>query len=188
MARCDVVFFLSRSGQFLDQSDMHLLANQLPQSGVKRMILVAGQYDALLLDDGFNRDSLAATEDNLTQRIHKRASTEMGKLAEQRRQAGRDENADLIAQLTTPILASTFAHGFAHWPQEQWNEAMQHVYQELTEMAEDEWDGYQFSHADWLRIACFDQLTQAYQVARQDKQQLLQQQKEGISIGNTMKN
>ena len=37
MARCDVVFFLSRSGQFLDQSDIHLLANQLPQSGVKRI-------------------------------------------------------------------------------------------------------------------------------------------------------
>ena len=31
MARCDVVFFLSRSGQFLDQSDIHLLANRYPK-------------------------------------------------------------------------------------------------------------------------------------------------------------
>lgn len=180
MARCDVVFFLSRSGQFLDQSDIHLLANQLPQSGVKRMVLVAGQYDALLLDDGFNRDSLAKTEANLTKRIYDRAEKEMGKLAEQRRQAGRVENAALLEQLTKPILSSTFAHGFVNWPKERWSEAMQHVHGNLLEMAEDEWGGYQWTKADWLRIASFEQLTQAYQQARNDKQQLLQCQRESI--------
>ena len=44
MAHCDVVFFLSRASQFLDQSDMDLLARQLPGNGVKRMVLVAGSW------------------------------------------------------------------------------------------------------------------------------------------------
>ena len=83
------------------------------------MVLVAGQYDALLLDDGFIRDSLAKTEANLTKRIYDRAEKEMGKLAEQRRQAGRVENAALLEQLTKPILSSTFAHGFVNWPKER---------------------------------------------------------------------
>lgn len=180
MARCDVVFFLSRSSQFLDQSDMHLLANQLPQSGVKRMVLVAGQYDAVILDDGFNRSSLAETEANLQKRLSTRARTELGKLAEERRQAGRVENAELLEQLTQPILSSTFAHGFACWPAERWNEAMHHVHQEIRELAESEWSGYQWTPADFERIANFGQLTAAYQQARDDKQALLQQQREGI--------
>lgn len=35
MKRCDVVFFLSRASQFLDQSDIEL-PSQLPQGGVQK--------------------------------------------------------------------------------------------------------------------------------------------------------
>ena len=39
MEVCDVVFFLSRASNFLDQTDMDLLTSQLPQKGVKRLVL-----------------------------------------------------------------------------------------------------------------------------------------------------
>lgn len=47
---CDIVFFLSRAGSFLDTNDWELLCKQLPQKGVKEMILVASQYDSGLRD------------------------------------------------------------------------------------------------------------------------------------------
>ena len=47
---CDVVFFLSRAGSFLDMNDWELLCKQLPQKGVKKMVLVASQYDSGLRD------------------------------------------------------------------------------------------------------------------------------------------
>lgn len=47
---CDVVFFLSRAGSFLDVNDWELLCKQLPQKGVKKMVLVASQYDSGLRD------------------------------------------------------------------------------------------------------------------------------------------
>lgn len=47
---CDVVFFLSRAGSFLDVNDWELLCKQLPQKGVKKMVLVASQYDGGLRD------------------------------------------------------------------------------------------------------------------------------------------
>ncbi len=47
---CDVVFFLSRAGSFLDRNDWELLCKQLPQKGVKKMVLVASQYDSGLRD------------------------------------------------------------------------------------------------------------------------------------------
>ena len=49
MANSDVVFFLSRASNFLDTSDINLLSNQLPEAGVKRLVLVAGQYDLSLI-------------------------------------------------------------------------------------------------------------------------------------------
>lgn len=99
MKRCDVVFFLSRASQFLDQSDIELLSSQLPQGGVQKMVLVAAQYDSVIIDDGFNRDSLAECETNVQKRVNRRAETELGKLAEQRERAGRPQVAELGSRL-----------------------------------------------------------------------------------------
>lgn len=179
MKRCDVVFFLSRASQFLDQSDIELLSSQLPQGGVQKMVLVAAQYDSVIIDDGFNRDSLAECETNVQKRINRRAETELGKLAEQREQAGRPQIAELLRSLTKPILSSTFAFGFSHWEQSQWDKAMQHTYKELQSLGE-EWGDYQFTQADWERIGNFKTLSQEYEQARQNKVQLLEQKKQEL--------
>ena len=47
---CDVVFFLSQSGSFLDKSDWELLSTQLPQKGVKKLVLIASKYDSGIRD------------------------------------------------------------------------------------------------------------------------------------------
>lgn len=180
MTRCDVVFFLSRASQFLDQSDLSLLTEQLPQGGVKHMVLVAGQYDSVIMDDGYNRNSLEECETNVQKRITRRAQEELGKLADQREQAGRHKNAELLRGLTTPILSSTFAHGFAEWTQDQWGDSMKHVHQELTELADNEWNGYQITQTDWQRIGNFKELSDAFNAAKADKSKLIQAQREGI--------
>ena len=58
MEVCDVVFFLSQSGSFLDKSDWILLSSQLPQKGVKKLVLVASKYDSGI------RDILRAQDDD----------------------------------------------------------------------------------------------------------------------------
>ncbi len=180
MAQCDVVFFLSRASQFLDQSDMDLLMNQLPGNGVKRIVLVAGQLDGVILDDGFDRKSLAETEANLSMRLGRRAAGEMEKRAKFREEGGDIAIAAMLRTLKEPILASTFAHGFAVWEPAQWNDAMRHVHQELTEMAAGSWHDYVFTHQDWQRIGNFASLRAAYQSARQDKQALLKAQRDEL--------
>ena len=180
MARCDVVFFLSRSSQFLDQSDIHLLTDQLPQGGVERLYLIAGQYDSAILDDGFNRESLSECETNLQNRLNKRAVKELGDLADKKRKAGHEHLADLLENLVNPIVSSTFAHGFASWDSSTWDAAMQHVYKELKETADNDWDGYQFTQQDWQRIANFETLKEKYQAARIEKNQILESKKQSL--------
>lgn len=176
MARCDVVFFLSRCGQFLDSSDMNLLARQLPGKGVKRMVLVAGQFDAVILDDGYDRTSLAETEKNILTRLGRRSAEEMEKLAKSYEERDRQEIANLVRSIKTPIFSSTFAHGFASWPEDKWNRSMKHVHGELSEMAADKWDGYEFTNEDWMRIGNFSSLKQQYDAAVTDKKAILHEQ------------
>lgn len=180
MARCDVVFFLSRASQFLDQSDIHLLTDQLPQGGVERLYLIAGQYDSAILDDGFNRESLSECETNLQNRLNKRAVKELGDLADKKRKAGHEHLADLLENLVNPIVSSTFAHGFSTWDVSKWDATMLHVHTELKEMAENDWDEYQFTQQDWQRIANFDALRDKYQIARVEKNQILESKKQSL--------
>ncbi len=50
MELCDVVFFLSQTSSFLDASDWDLLSTQLPQKGVKKLVLIASKFDSGLRD------------------------------------------------------------------------------------------------------------------------------------------
>jgi len=180
MARCDVVFFLSRCGQFLDQSDMDLLASQLPGKGVKRLILVAGQYDNVLLDDGYDHSSLAKTEANIQSRLGRGASEKFERLASEREKQGMADVAALLRGIKTPIFSSSFAYGFAHWPRERWSASMRHSHGQLSSMAADHWNGYVFTVEDWRRIAHFEPLREAFNAARADKEKLLAAQREGL--------
>lgn len=181
MQECDVVFFLSRASQFLDQSDMDLLTQQLPFSGVRRMALVGGQLDGAVLDDGYNQPSLAATLENLRRRLGERARTEIEKFARRNDDMGEEyaARAAMLRKLAAPILASTFAHGFAAWPPERWSEAMRHTHGRITEMAASEWGQPQgLTKEQWLEIANFAPLRQAYDEERALKAETLQRQKD----------
>ena len=180
MAQCDVVFFLSRASQFLGVSDKELLASQIPGNGVKRMVLVAGQMDAAILDDGFNRSSLDATVLNIQTRLSKNSSKLMEDLAKVREGHGDIQVAQLLREIKNPIFASTFAYGFATWPDAQWSENMLHSYKELKELAKDHWSGSEFTQTDWERIGNFSSLREAYHGARRDKEIILQSQRDEL--------
>ncbi|MFM5532024.1 dynamin family protein [Aeromonas veronii] len=179
MANCDVVFFLSRCSQFLDESDVSLLSEQLPNKGVKRLVLVAGQFDSAILDDGYDRGSLAETENNIRRRLLRGASEKVAELVKLRRERGQTRLAEVLAQLADPVFSSTFAYGFAHWPETNWGRSMHHTYSQLQDMAEECW-GEPINQPQWQQIANFAALTGAYQQARQDRLPLLEQQRAGF--------
>lgn len=58
MGKCDVVFFLSSLSQFLDQSDMEVLSQNLPSKGIKHISLIGTMFDNLLVEEGDKYDSL----------------------------------------------------------------------------------------------------------------------------------
>lgn len=173
MAQCDVVFFLSSAARLLDENDQQLLATQLPAKGVKRLLLVAAQFDAAIIDDGYDRPSLAACEAHLRQRLDRHARSNIERLAAQRERQGFPEVATLLRGIQAPLFASTYAQALATLPATQWSNGQRHVATQFAELAEDCWNGLQPSTDDWLRIGGFAALEAALTQARTDKEAIL---------------
>ena len=77
MEKCDVVFFLSRTSQFLDAVDMELVSRQLPQKGVENLILIGSQFDLGIRDVLRKSGSLAAAAENIRTKLIKYAADTM---------------------------------------------------------------------------------------------------------------
>ena len=78
IGRCDVVFFLSRGSQFIDENDMKMIQNQIPQKGVARMVLICSRFDEALLDELKKCGSLRATIEKLTPKLTEYAQSRFG--------------------------------------------------------------------------------------------------------------
>jgi len=180
MAQCDVVFFLSPSGRLLDESDQQLLAAQLPAKGVKRLILVAAQFDAAILDDGFDRSSLGECETRLRQRLSDHARRNLEHLALKREKQGFPDIAALLRGIGAPLFASTYAEALASLPPRHWSSGQRHVHQQFAELAEDAWGGTAPETADWQRIGGFATLEFALNRARADKETILATQRASL--------
>ncbi|MDR3109486.1 MAG: dynamin family protein [Planctomycetaceae bacterium] len=50
LEKCDVVFLLSYTGQFLSADDMTLLQKTLPHNGIRNAVLVGSKFDSVILD------------------------------------------------------------------------------------------------------------------------------------------
>ncbi len=52
LSQCDIVFLLSYSGQFMDNSDVGYMIEKLPNEGIRNIILLGSKFDSALLDEG----------------------------------------------------------------------------------------------------------------------------------------
>lgn len=151
MEVCDVVFFLSQSGSFLDKSDWTLLSSQLPQKGVKKLILIASKYDSGIrdvlrvkdADDEFDEDE--NTTDNISvaykiirKKLRKRAKSKVEEFVRDLEQ--RDRSPELIAiikECTEPLLISAMAHNMLSKDYEEYSSEEKNVYNALKVFSKD---------------------------------------------------
>ncbi len=49
--KCDVVFFLSYTGQFLTENDISLLKKTLPENAVNNVVVIASKFDSGIMDN-----------------------------------------------------------------------------------------------------------------------------------------
>ncbi len=130
--RCDAAFYLSRASYFMDSNDIALISSQLPQKGVKKLILIASQYDNALLDVMSGGESLADAELHLNEILTNRAKECIKQIAENLIKNGcSQEVVDVVKNCSTPYFISSVVQNMALTPKSQYSELCKHVYFQL---------------------------------------------------------
>lgn len=182
MEVCDVVFFLSQSGSFLDKSDWTLLSSQLPQKGVKRLVLIASKYDSGIRDilrvqdddDIFGEDD--NTADNIPKackiikkKLRKRAKSKVEEFVHdlEARESSL-ELIEVIKQCSEPILVSVMAHNMTKKEEEEYSAEEKNVYFALKKFSDD-------IASDLCLLGNFDEINKIFSDVIAEKEEILEQ-------------
>ena len=181
MEVCDVVFFLSQSGSFLDKSDWTLLSSQLPQKGVKRLVLIASKYDSGIRDilrvqdddDIFGEDD--NTADNIPKackiikkKLRKRAKNKVEEFV--RDLEARESSSELIEvikQCSEPILVSVMAHNMIKKTEKEYSAEERNIYSALNNFSDD-------IASDLLLLGNFDEINKIFASVVAEKEEILE--------------
>lgn len=182
MELCDVVFFLSQSGSFLDKSDWILLSSQLPHKGVKKLVLIGSKYDSGIRDilRVQDEDDIFGEDDNTTdsipeacriinRKLKKRAKAKVEEFVEDlSRRESPSELIEVIRQCSDPVLVSALAWNMAKKPEEEYSREERNVYGALKNFSED-------MDSDLRLIGNFDQVNQIFTGVAAKKEEILEQ-------------
>lgn len=182
MEVCDVVFFLSQSGSFLDKSDWILLSSQLPQKGVKKLVLVASKYDSGIRDILRVRDDddIFGDDDNTTDNIPKACKIIRKKLKKRAKakveefirdlslRESSSELIEVIKQCSDPILVSSMACNMAKKKEEEYTKEERNVYAALKKFSDD-------IESDLRLLGNFDEVNAIFAGVVAEKEAILEQ-------------
>lgn len=182
MEVCDVVFFLSRSSCFLDKSDWTLLSSQLPQKGVKKLVLIVsrcddGVRDILRIqddDDIFGGDD--NTADNIPdafkiikKKMKKRAKAKVEEFVQDL--SARESAVELIEvvrQCSEPILISSMARNMTKKTESEYTKEEKNVYDALRKFSDK-------MTSDLLLLGNFDEVNAIFEDVVAEKEAILEQ-------------
>lgn len=179
---CDVVFFLSQSGSFLDKSDWILLSSQLPQKGVKKLVLIASKYDSGIRDilrvqdddDIFGEDE--NTADNIPKackiirkKLKKRAKRKVEEFV--RNLEARECSSELIEvikQCADPLMVSSLAYNMTGKDKSEYSPEEKNIYSALKQFSSD-------MDSDLRLLGNFDEIKALFDGVVVEKEHILEQ-------------
>ena len=182
MELCDVVFFLSQSGSFLDKSDWVLLSSQLPQKGVKRLVLIASKYDSGIRDilrvqdeDGdFNEgenvaDNIPKACKIIKKKLSKRAKSKVDEFVRDLEERGSSpELIEVIKKCADPLMVSSLAYNMTGKPELEFTSEERNIYSALKLFSND-------MDSDLKLLGNFDEVKGLFDEVVTEKEHILEQ-------------
>lgn len=185
---CDVVFFLSQSGSFLDSSDWNLLSSQLPQKGVKKLVLVASKYDSGVRDvlripdeddllfglDDNTADNIPKACKIIRKKLRKRAKSKTVEFVEDlERKGSSKELIEVVKSCSNPILVSALAYNMSSKPVAEYTPEENNVYSALNKFSND-------MESDLKLLGNIDEIKEIFSSVIQEKDEILKQKEKSF--------
>lgn len=166
---CDVVFFLSRSSQFLDKNDIQLLTAQLPQKGVQKLVLIASKYDSGIADTIYDNDTLEEADIDTKYRLRKQAEKCFTEVIDKINKRQPNKNlVEILEKCKNPVFISSMTYNMSKKRIDDYNEEEENVYENLNYT--DELDN------NWLnKIGNIDEVREIFKEVVEQKEKTLVQ-------------
>ena len=195
MEVCDVVFFLSQAGSFLDKSDWNLLSSQLPQKGVKKLVLIASKYDSgirdvlrvqdeddIFGDDDNTADNIPKACKIIKKKLRKRAKSKVDEFVKDLE--SRDSSSELIEvikQCSDPIMVSSLVYNMTNKSQEEYTSEEKNIYSALKQFSDD-------MEKDLTLLGNFDEVKCLFNEVVREKEEILEAKAKIQILQNNDKN
>lgn len=185
LGQCDAVFMLSICSHFMDTSDLQLLAQNLPEKGIKDIVIIGSQFDAELKGEREKSKNMPALIRRLCIKWNDHCkSTFEDKKAQSQNEEEKKIMERLIAALP-PIYTSSMAYTIAkHLPDLDGNdtfyfEGLNNIYKDFTFDRD--------TLMELANISSIEKKLEQYKSRRQEilenrLTELMQGMKKGISI------
>ena len=174
MGQCDVVFFLSMSSQFLDQPDMQLLAQNIPNKGIENIYIIGSLFDSAMLDTYGDYSDAGELIENLKHKYTKRAKEDIEKIVSQGMGIAKSLQKNL-----PPIFISAMAYNIAiHY--DNLNEEEAHTLKNLNKMY-----GDTFEKDDLLYMANIEKVEEKVNDVKLKKDEILSKAFQNVVDGAT---
>lgn len=187
MEVCDVVFFLSQSGSFLDKSDWTLLSSQLPQKGVKKLVLIGSKYDSGIRDilrvkeedDDFDDEDNTANNipkacKIINKKLKKRAKMKVQEFIKDLEQrGGTPELINVVKQCSEPILISSIAYNMVNKPEEEYTPEERNIWSALCQFSDD-------MQSDLRLLGNFEKINDIFKEVVLEKEEILQKKEKSL--------
>jgi len=175
MGQCDVIFLLSYSSQFLDITDMKLLAQNIPSKGIKDIVLVGSIFDSVLLDEYEKYGSIGEALQGLTQKKNREAKSNFEKVKDG---IGKKSLKDALDSAFPPIFISSMCYNIAkHF--DNLNAEEQKTLDNLNSM----YEGL-ILNEDYLNaLANFEEIDEKFESVKKNKSKILSERFSNILIG-----
>ncbi len=182
MEVCDVVFFLSQSGSFLDKSDWILLSSQLPQKGVKRLVLIASKYDSGIRDilRKPNEDDIFGEDENTADNVPKACKIIRKKLKRRAKEKVEEfvrdlqvrgsspELIEVIKQCADPLMVSALSYNMTTKDEDEYTSEERNLASALRQFSKD-------LESDLRLLGNFDEVRKLFDEVAAEKEQIFEQ-------------
>ncbi|PCM45928.1 dynamin family protein [Marinobacter sp. ANT_B65] len=180
IGQCDVVFFLSYCGQFLDQHDMALLAQNIPNKGIEEIVLIGSLFDSALLDEYHEYESIQDALPALTRKLNQEASSNVEQVcALDKEQSGQSHLMTTLQNALPPLFLSARCHDLSlkgpHLSEEE-----QHSLNQLNRM----YEGFEFGPDALRAIGNFGPVEARLASIRNKKEQILSERFNNLLTGS----
>jgi hypothetical protein len=185
IGQCDVIFLLSHCGQFLDQSDMSLLAQNIPNKGIEDIVLIGSVFDGALMDEYEKYTSIQKAIPALTTKLNQSAQDNVNRVCADFANSNIDDDSQkhlmrTLQNALPPIFISSRCFDLSIKLETDYNEGERHTLTLLNSMFGD----FSFDSSSLLAVANFSKVNDKLTVVRDKKNQILAERYQKLLAGS----